>query len=127
MLCPFSVCLQLDIGPFQVNLTDANTSVLPGGGSESDVPERWVEPAEGGPWTLEDLEGELHKKVELLEKERKGLRLETQRHRNDIDQGIDKLHHRIAGLEDGKLEEEIMGWMDGDIYCTVGYRGLRET
>lgn len=50
---------------------------------------------------MEDLEGELEKKVELLEKERKALRLETEKHRQEIDSGINKLHHRISGLEEG--------------------------
>lgn len=55
------------------------------------------------PWRMEDLEGELEKKVELLEKERKALRLETEKHRQEIDRGINKLHHRISGLEEGKI------------------------
>uniref|UniRef100_A0A672FV29 Neuronal pentraxin receptor a n=1 Tax=Salarias fasciatus TaxID=181472 RepID=A0A672FV29_SALFA len=53
------------------------------------------------PWRMEDLEGELERKVELLEKERKALRLETEKHRQEIDQGINKLRHRISGLEEG--------------------------
>lgn len=55
-----------------------------------------------GPWRVEDLEGELQKKLDLLEKERKALRLETEKHRQEIDQGINKLHHRISGLEEGR-------------------------
>uniref|UniRef100_A0A3P8RP59 Neuronal pentraxin receptor a n=1 Tax=Amphiprion percula TaxID=161767 RepID=A0A3P8RP59_AMPPE len=50
---------------------------------------------------LVDLEGELERKVELLEKERKALRQETEKHRQEIDRGIDKLRHRISGLEEG--------------------------
>uniref|UniRef100_A0A3P8RMU6 Neuronal pentraxin receptor a n=1 Tax=Amphiprion percula TaxID=161767 RepID=A0A3P8RMU6_AMPPE len=53
------------------------------------------------PWRVEDLEGELERKVELLEKERKALRQETEKHRQEIDRGIDKLRHRISGLEEG--------------------------
>uniref|UniRef100_A0A3B4V192 Neuronal pentraxin-2-like n=1 Tax=Seriola dumerili TaxID=41447 RepID=A0A3B4V192_SERDU len=53
------------------------------------------------PWRMEDLEGELERKVELLEKERKALRLETEKHRQEIDQGLSKLHHRLSGLEEG--------------------------
>uniref|UniRef100_A0A3P8RLR1 Neuronal pentraxin receptor a n=1 Tax=Amphiprion percula TaxID=161767 RepID=A0A3P8RLR1_AMPPE len=37
----------------------------------------------------------------LLEKERKALRQETEKHRQEIDRGIDKLRHRISGLEEG--------------------------
>uniref|UniRef100_A0A3B3UN74 Neuronal pentraxin-2-like n=1 Tax=Poecilia latipinna TaxID=48699 RepID=A0A3B3UN74_9TELE len=53
------------------------------------------------PWGVEDLEEELERKVELLEKERKALRLEAAKHRQEIDQGISKLQHRISGLEEG--------------------------
>lgn len=56
---------------------------------------------------MEDLEGELEKKVELLEKERKALRLETEKHRQDIEFGINKLHHRISGLEEGNVLSEM--------------------
>lgn len=54
---------------------------------------------------MEDLEGELERKVELLEKERKALRLETERHRQEMDQGINKLHDRLSGLEGGQYEQ----------------------
>uniref|UniRef100_A0A674AST0 Neuronal pentraxin receptor b n=1 Tax=Salmo trutta TaxID=8032 RepID=A0A674AST0_SALTR len=56
----------------------------------------------GGPW--KDLEGELERKIEMLEKERKALRKETQTHHKQIDQGIDTLHHRIAELEQSLTE-----------------------
>lgn len=58
------------------------------------------------PWRMEDLEGELERKVELLDKERKALRLETEKHRQKIDRGINKLHHRISGLEEGRRNRE---------------------
>ncbi|KAM3864456.1 neuronal pentraxin receptor-like [Diretmus argenteus] len=90
-----------DIGPFPHNQSDTNTSRVPGGGGLSGGPGRLAEPGHGGPWRMEDLEGELERKVELLEKERKALRLETKKHRQEIDLGINKLHHRIAGLEEG--------------------------
>ncbi|KAM4634495.1 neuronal pentraxin receptor a [Polymixia lowei] len=97
--------LESDIGPFPHNQTEPSTSRVPGGGGLSDGPERLAEPGHGagadGPWRMEDLEGELERKVELLEKERKALRLESQRHRQEIDQGINKLHHRLTGLEEG--------------------------
>uniref|UniRef100_A0A4W5RU90 Neuronal pentraxin receptor b n=1 Tax=Hucho hucho TaxID=62062 RepID=A0A4W5RU90_9TELE len=56
----------------------------------------------GGPW--KDLEGELERKIEMLEKERKALRKETQTHHKQIDQGIDTLHQRIAELEQSLTE-----------------------
>uniref|UniRef100_I3JPI9 Neuronal pentraxin receptor a n=1 Tax=Oreochromis niloticus TaxID=8128 RepID=I3JPI9_ORENI len=52
-------------------------------------------------WRMDDLEVELEKKVQLLEKERKALRLETEKHNQEIERGINKLHHRISGLEEG--------------------------
>lgn len=54
---------------------------------------------------MEDLEEELERKVELLEKERKALRLEAAKHRQEIDQGISKLQHRVSGLEEGELQK----------------------
>ncbi|XP_056144585.1 neuronal pentraxin-2 [Lampris incognitus] len=97
--------LESDIGPFPQNQTDANASRMLGEGGSLDGPERLDEPGHGAdtgePWRMEDLEEELGRKVELLEKERKALRLETQRHKQEIDHGINKLHHRITGLEEG--------------------------
>uniref|UniRef100_A0A3B4GQC7 Neuronal pentraxin-2-like n=1 Tax=Pundamilia nyererei TaxID=303518 RepID=A0A3B4GQC7_9CICH len=52
-------------------------------------------------YLMDDLEVELEKKVQLLEKERKALRLETEKHNQEIERGINKLHHRISGLEEG--------------------------
>lgn len=54
---------------------------------------------------MEDLEGELERKVELLDKERKALRLETEKNRQEIDRGINKLHHRLSGLEEGWYQQ----------------------
>lgn len=97
--------LQSDIGPFPHNQTDSNTSGVPEEGGMSGGPERFADPGpkvgSNRPWRMEDLEGELERKVELLDKERKALRLETEKHRQEIDQGINKLHHRISGLEEG--------------------------
>lgn len=80
---------------------------MPEESGRSGGPERLADPGHKAgadrPWRMEDLEGELEKKVELLEKERKALRLETERHRQDIDLGINKLHHRISGLEEGNV------------------------
>lgn len=63
---------------------------------------------------VEDLEGELEKKIRLLEKERKNLRKETQGHHQHIDQGINTLQERIAELEQSKSERwgklGVKGW-----------------
>ncbi|XP_033827097.1 neuronal pentraxin-2 [Periophthalmus magnuspinnatus] len=97
--------LESDIGPFPHNLTDAVT----GSGHPDELKSGIPEPppplpphtAEGDmSWTGEDLEGELQKKLDLLDKERKALRLETHKQRQAIDQSIAKLHHRISGLEE---------------------------
>lgn len=58
------------------------------------------------PWGVEDLEEQLKRKVELLEKERKALRLKTEKNREEIDHGITKLQHRILGLEEGEPQKE---------------------
>uniref|UniRef100_A0A3P9KK39 Neuronal pentraxin receptor n=1 Tax=Oryzias latipes TaxID=8090 RepID=A0A3P9KK39_ORYLA len=96
--------LESDIGPFPHNRTDSDASNEPEEDSITSDPERPGSPGHrsdvGRPWTMEDLEGELERKVELLEKERKALRLETEKHRQEIERSINKIHHRISGLEE---------------------------
>lgn len=53
---------------------------------------------------LEDLEGELKRKIKLLEEERKALRKETQKHQEHIDYGMDTAQQRISSLEKGLLD-----------------------
>ncbi len=53
---------------------------------------------------VEDLEGELKRKIKLLEEERKALRKETQKHQEHIDYGLDTVHQRISSLEKGEAE-----------------------
>ncbi|KAG5279061.1 hypothetical protein AALO_G00105670 [Alosa alosa] len=78
--------LEAEIGPAVQNHTDVGT--------------KGFIKASGKPsWRVEDLEGELEKKMELLEKERKALRKETQGHHKEIDEGLNTLHNRIAELE----------------------------
>ncbi|XP_022051646.1 neuronal pentraxin-2-like [Acanthochromis polyacanthus] len=97
--------LESDIGPFPHNQTDSSTSGPPEEGGTSAGPERLSDSGHRAgaerPWRMEDLEGELERKVELLEKERKALRQETEKHRQEVDRGINKLRHRISGLEEG--------------------------
>ncbi|XP_065108885.1 neuronal pentraxin receptor a [Paramisgurnus dabryanus] len=50
---------------------------------------------------MEDLEGELKRKIKLLEEERKVLRKETQKHREHIDYGLETVEQRISSLEKG--------------------------
>ncbi|XP_052394460.1 neuronal pentraxin receptor-like isoform X1 [Carassius gibelio] len=79
--------LELEIGPAAMNHTEHTVSTL--GSVVVGEPGRPVE----------DLEGELEKKIRLLEKERKNLRKETQSHHQHIDQGINTLQERITELE----------------------------
>ncbi|XP_062404519.1 neuronal pentraxin receptor b [Sardina pilchardus] len=79
--------LEAEIGPAPVQ-------------NHTDVGTKGFIKASGKPsWRVEDLEGELEKKMELLEKERKALRKETQGHHKEIDEGLNTLHNRIAELE----------------------------
>uniref|UniRef100_A0A4W4E7K8 Pentraxin (PTX) domain-containing protein n=1 Tax=Electrophorus electricus TaxID=8005 RepID=A0A4W4E7K8_ELEEL len=53
---------------------------------------------------VDDLEGELKRKMKLLEEERKALRKETEKHQQHIDHGLDTVHQRIHSLEQGLSE-----------------------
>uniref|UniRef100_A0A672RX86 Neuronal pentraxin receptor-like n=1 Tax=Sinocyclocheilus grahami TaxID=75366 RepID=A0A672RX86_SINGR len=55
---------------------------------------------------MEDLEGELKRKIKLLEEERKALQKETQKHQEHIDYGLDTVHQRISSLEKGLSENK---------------------
>ncbi|KAI4893607.1 hypothetical protein NFI96_031492 [Prochilodus magdalenae] len=57
----------------------------------------WAPGQAGG--RVEDVGGDLERKVKLLEEERKNLRKQTQNHHQHIDQGINTLQDRIAELE----------------------------
>lgn len=50
-------------------------------------------------WRVEDLEGELERKIKMLEKERQAMRKETQGQHEKINQGLDTVNHRITELE----------------------------
>lgn len=90
--------LQSDIGPFPANQTEV-------GGTSGD-PEGLVAGASlDRTWNVEDMEGELERKLELLDKSRKALKLETEKHRQEIDRGVNKLQHRIMALEEGVFTE----------------------
>ncbi|XP_077415434.1 neuronal pentraxin receptor a [Vanacampus margaritifer] len=100
--------LEADINLFPHNQTDINTSTVVEDGRKSFGPETLVGHKVGAERhsRMEDLEGELERKVGLLEKERKALRLETERHRQEMDQGINKLQHRLSGLEEANYFPE---------------------
>lgn len=51
------------------------------------------------PWRVEDLEGELERKIKMLEKERQEMRKETQGQHEKIDHGLDVVNHRVTELE----------------------------
>uniref|UniRef100_A0A8D3CZI9 Neuronal pentraxin receptor b n=1 Tax=Scophthalmus maximus TaxID=52904 RepID=A0A8D3CZI9_SCOMX len=75
--------LEAEIGPAALNLTD--TSNTPGRGK--------------GTWRVEDLDGELERKIKMLEKERQAMRKETQGQHEKINQGLDTANHRVTELE----------------------------
>nr|XP_020499167.1 LOW QUALITY PROTEIN: neuronal pentraxin receptor-like [Labrus bergylta] len=52
-----------------------------------------------GTWRVEDLEGELERKIKMLEKERQAMRKETHGQHEKINQGIDTVSHRVTELE----------------------------
>uniref|UniRef100_A0A8C3FXL0 Neuronal pentraxin receptor b n=1 Tax=Cyclopterus lumpus TaxID=8103 RepID=A0A8C3FXL0_CYCLU len=52
-----------------------------------------------GPWSVEDLEGELERKIKLLKEERLTMKAETQDQHQKINQGIDTVNHRVTELE----------------------------
>ncbi|CAG02545.1 unnamed protein product, partial [Tetraodon nigroviridis] len=73
--------LESDIGPFPPNQTEV--------GGKSGDPEGLVAGAiPDRTWNVEDVEGELERKLELLDKNRKALKLETEKHRQEIDHGM---------------------------------------
>ncbi|XP_061626700.1 neuronal pentraxin receptor-like [Phyllopteryx taeniolatus] len=51
------------------------------------------------PWRVEDLEGELERKIKMLEKERQAMRKETQGQYEKLNQGLDTANHRVSELE----------------------------
>lgn len=93
---------QSDIGPIPPNQTEVGgTSGSPEGlGARASLDRTW---------NVEDMEGELERKMELLHKNGKALKLESEKHRQEIDRGVNKLHHRIMGLEEGGFPREKEG------------------
>lgn len=89
---------QSDIGPFAHNQTE-------GGGTSGDPEGLAARAGLDRTWNVEDVEEELERKLELLDENRKALRLEAERHRQEIDRGVNDLRHRIVGLEEGGFEE----------------------
>ncbi|XP_035254123.1 neuronal pentraxin-2-like [Anguilla anguilla] len=80
--------LESDIGPSMANRTGAGQK---GPGALGEAVR----------WRVEDLETELEQKMKLLERQRAALHKETHNHREEMDQGLDSLHHRILSLEQG--------------------------
>ncbi|XP_028830690.1 neuronal pentraxin receptor b [Denticeps clupeoides] len=78
--------LEAEIGPASENHTD----ILMMGSSGSHG---------NNGWQVENLEGQLEKKMKQLEKERKAMRKEAQNHHKEINEGLDTLQNRISELE----------------------------
>ncbi|XP_030649207.1 neuronal pentraxin receptor a [Chanos chanos] len=83
--------LEFEMGPLTLNFTEAGQR---GAGGLSGAPSRRVE----------ELEGELKKKVQQLEKERRGLHLQSHNHQKHIDHGIGEVRQRLTRLEQGKRD-----------------------
>uniref|UniRef100_A0A3P8YZF2 Pentraxin (PTX) domain-containing protein n=3 Tax=Esox lucius TaxID=8010 RepID=A0A3P8YZF2_ESOLU len=117
--------LELEIGPAALNLSietppasagvgvstgvgakvQGSAPTTGGGGASTGGRKAPAAPARGGGGPWKNLEGELERKIEMLEKERKALRKETQTSHKQTDQGIDTLQHRIAELEQSLTED----------------------
>ncbi|XP_062382884.1 chromobox protein homolog 6 [Sardina pilchardus] len=95
--------LESEMGPHPHNHTNTgHKPALPtAAGGLSSAPSGRVQEA---PLQVEDLEGELEKKMQLLEEQRKALRQESQRHRERIDLGLHSVHQRVTGLEQGHTD-----------------------
>ncbi|KAL3066238.1 hypothetical protein OYC64_016233 [Pagothenia borchgrevinki] len=119
--------LEAEIGPAALNLSDSspgsnNPGVNPprppapppsrasSSSSPAPLPRRPASPgprpptAKGSPrgkapWRVEDLEGELERKIKLLEKERQTMRTETEGQQEKLNQGIDTADARVQELE----------------------------
>ncbi|KAI4797476.1 hypothetical protein KUCAC02_025057 [Chaenocephalus aceratus] len=76
--------LEAEIGPPALNLNRLVSGQLPQGKA---------------PWRVEDLEGELERKIKLLEKERQTMRTETEGQQEKLNQGIDTADARVQELE----------------------------
>ncbi|XP_040893239.1 uncharacterized protein LOC121181369 [Toxotes jaculatrix] len=91
--------LEAEIGPAALNLTDTSVGTS-SSSSNSGSPSSKGSPGRGkGTWRVEDLEGELERKIKMLEKERQAMRKETQGQHEKINQGIDTVSHRVTELE----------------------------
>uniref|UniRef100_A0A8C3FXP5 Neuronal pentraxin receptor b n=1 Tax=Cyclopterus lumpus TaxID=8103 RepID=A0A8C3FXP5_CYCLU len=78
--------LEKEIGPASLNLTDWSSSSPTGNAGKAPAP-------------VEDLEGELERKIKLLKEERLTMKAETQDQHQKINQGIDTVNHRVTELE----------------------------
>ncbi|XP_062293967.1 neuronal pentraxin receptor b [Scomber scombrus] len=68
--------------------------------SPAPKPQSKASPGRGkGTWRVEDLEGELERKIKMLEKERQTMRKETHGQHEKINHGIDTVNHRVTELE----------------------------
>lgn len=128
--CSFSAFLfpQAEIGPAVLNLSDSSTGSSSSSTGKAPVPPTsgvLSPPAAGSPgarrpghparvapkgptgrpkntWRVEDLEGELERKIKMLEKERQAMRKETQGTHDKISQGVDDVTQRVTELEDSE-------------------------
>ncbi|XP_051572208.1 uncharacterized protein LOC127451501 [Myxocyprinus asiaticus] len=93
--------LEFEMAPPEFNHTDTSSQKTAGAVSSTSR-----KPVAAAQKRVEDLEGELKRKIKLLEEERKALRKETQKHQERIEYGLDTVHQRISSLEKGLSENK---------------------
>ncbi|XP_051988707.1 uncharacterized protein LOC127648155 [Xyrauchen texanus] len=93
--------LEYEMAPPAFNHTDTSSQKATGASSSTSR-----KPVAATQRRVEDLQGELKRKIKLLEEERKALRKETQKHQEHIDYGLDTVHQRISGLQKGLSENK---------------------
>ncbi|XP_072320139.1 neuronal pentraxin receptor b [Eucyclogobius newberryi] len=115
--------LEAEIGPPALNRSDSSSGATPRGrastsppaAASSPGPHRPTHPAKPsskgsavrpkGPWRVEDLEGELERKIKMLEKERQAMRLETQGPQDKMSSGRDNVSPLQHGVGEPSFPE----------------------
>ncbi|XP_051571429.1 uncharacterized protein LOC127450987 [Myxocyprinus asiaticus] len=100
--------LEYEMAPPAFNHTDTSSQKATGTVSSTSR-----KPVAATQRRVEDLQGELKRKIKLLEEERKALRKETQKHQEHIDNGLDTIHQQINSLEKEERKFTHLGWHEG--------------
>lgn len=70
-------------------------------------------------WRVEDLEGEIERKIKMLEKERQSIRKETQSQHEKINHGLDSVNQRVTELEHSESSTGLSMAGGGDGGCVI--------